>query len=464
MKVLVYTRDNPWTGRSGVAAYCRDLTPALAGHGIAVAHVFTDQRRWGVRNRIRQGTHANVPYFSIVNSSLRPAHSIERPWQDVSERGVDRTFSRVLARVKPDLVHFHTFVGLSASALRRCHDAGIPTVVTFHDFWTLCPRLTLVRLDGAPCPGPEEGLSCVRFCAHPLPWRRRVFRWLSETLPPGAPRAGLSSALGRYASGDPEGRAPWSAPHPPARSSASLLPRALAFAGRLHLFLKVAGDAGALLAVSQFVATVLAGHGLPEDRITVLPLGLRVREWVRHRPRSPAKPIRFGFLGRATPLKGAHILAQAARDFDPQEARFLFFGPAGKEIQGSLRALAGPRPALEFRGPYRREALDQVLSEVDVVVAPSLAQETVGLAALEGQAAGCPVIAARSGALPEWVRDGENGLLVPPGQPGALAAAMRQAVDHPEQVARWSQHTVVPPSVDEHAEQLMAIYRRVTGR
>jgi glycosyltransferase involved in cell wall biosynthesis len=67
----------------------------------------------------------------------------------------------------------------------------------------------------------------------------------------------------------------------------------------------------------------------------------------------------------------------------------------------------------------------------DVVVVPSTRPDPLPNAALEAAAAGCCVVASRHGGLPEIVRDGETGVLVAPGDPGALAAALRRLAADP---------------------------------
>jgi glycosyltransferase involved in cell wall biosynthesis len=64
----------------------------------------------------------------------------------------------------------------------------------------------------------------------------------------------------------------------------------------------------------------------------------------------------------------------------------------------------------------------------DVVVVPSR-REPLGLAAVEALACGTPVVASKVGGLREVVRDGENGLLIPADDPGALAEALRRLLD-----------------------------------
>jgi glycosyltransferase involved in cell wall biosynthesis len=85
-----------------------------------------------------------------------------------------------------------------------------------------------------------------------------------------------------------------------------------------------------------------------------------------------------------------------------------------------------------FLPGYRDSAAD-VAGCATVAVVPSLWQEAFGLSALEPMARGRPVIASRVGGLPEIVREGETGLLVPAGDETALCAAMRRLLLNPEE-------------------------------
>lgn len=84
--------------------------------------------------------------------------------------------------------------------------------------------------------------------------------------------------------------------------------------------------------------------------------------------------------------------------------------------------------------PGGTQAMATALANVDVLVVPSLS-EAFGIAAIEGLAAGLPVVASSIGGLLDIIRPEENGLLVPPSDPGALAEAIRRLLHEPETAA-----------------------------
>jgi glycosyltransferase involved in cell wall biosynthesis len=92
--------------------------------------------------------------------------------------------------------------------------------------------------------------------------------------------------------------------------------------------------------------------------------------------------------------------------------------------------------AVEFASGVSDERLVELYAEAQVAVVPSL-YEGFSLPAAEAMASGVPLVTTTGGALPEVVgTDGVSGLLVPPGDPGALAQAIARIMDDPELGAR----------------------------
>lgn len=151
-----------------------------------------------------------------------------------------------------------------------------------------------------------------------------------------------------------------------------------------------------------------------------------------------------GCLGRLLPWKGQHLFVEMAARLARRvpEARFLVVGAAlypepGTDYPSQLRALAA-RLAVEDRVLFlgHREDPLTVLSAMDVVVNCSR-DEPFGRVLIEAMACGRPVVAFRSGAVPEIVRDGQTGLLVPYSDTEALAQAVFSLLRDPARAAAY---------------------------
>jgi glycosyltransferase involved in cell wall biosynthesis len=149
----------------------------------------------------------------------------------------------------------------------------------------------------------------------------------------------------------------------------------------------------------------------------------------RFRPATPsAGPLRLLGVGRLVEKKGFHVLVEALRLLDGStRLRIVGDGPERARLEGDRVELAGALTHAQLPREY---------AAADVVVVPSIADSSGdrdGLpnVALEALASGRPVVASDVGALASAVRDGETGLLVPPGDARALARAIRTLAASP---------------------------------
>lgn len=155
------------------------------------------------------------------------------------------------------------------------------------------------------------------------------------------------------------------------------------------------------------------------------------------RPRAAESgPLRIAWLGRVTPWKGLTVLLDALNILH-EEGRELRVQVAGGTFHESARYAA----AIEERAadaPFPIEVLGHVedvprfLAAQDVLVHTSLIPEPFGQVIIQGMAAGLPVVATNAGGPAEILTDGRDGLLVPPGDPFALANTLRTLADEPE--------------------------------
>ena len=173
-------------------------------------------------------------------------------------------------------------------------------------------------------------------------------------------------------------------------------------------------------------------------------------------------------LGRVSDWKGQDVLAAALAQLADVDAVGLVAGdpwPGQEgvlhELEASAAAQAGRLRLLGFR-----DDVDTLLGAADAVVVPSKRPDPLPNSALEAAAAGLPLVASSHGGLSEIVRDGETGLLVPPGDTGALTDALRRLAREPELRARLGDAAARDVgerfTVERMLAELEAAYERLT--
>lgn len=190
---------------------------------------------------------------------------------------------------------------------------------------------------------------------------------------------------------------------------------------------------------------------IPRARVHIVP-HVNYRLWARATTPPPAvPPLNVLFFGRILPYKGLDVLLDAFRRLDP--ARFHLIIAGGGEVP----ALTAPNIEIDNRF-VTDDRLPGFFQRAHVVALPYHAASQSGVAQM-AFAFGKPVVATNVGALPDIVHDGENGLLIPPGDPAALAAALERMADAAlrarfEEAIRRDQSS----SDAEIRERLLAVY------
>jgi glycosyltransferase involved in cell wall biosynthesis len=185
---------------------------------------------------------------------------------------------------------------------------------------------------------------------------------------------------------------------------------------------RVYRGAAAIFSMSEFAArSLVRDYGVDPARIRVVGAGPNVAPGLGEHAgrREPA----ILFVGRNFVPKGGPELVEAFRRVrrDHPRARLWI---VSQEAPGSL-----PEGAV-FHGPLGAEQLAGLFARASVFALPTL-REAFGLAFLEAMSFGLPVVASRIEAIPEIVHDGETGILVPPREPAALAAALSSLLADP---------------------------------
>ncbi|MGP8073985.1 MAG: glycosyltransferase family 4 protein [Thermoplasmata archaeon] len=225
------------------------------------------------------------------------------------------------------------------------------------------------------------------------------------------------------------------------------------------------------LVVESEMEARLVREFAPADRIRVIPPGIDVTEWTSTSPDRtrlpPLPPEYFLFVGRIAPNKGLPHLVEALALLPAGARRPLVVVGSDWGERAGLEALAqrrGVSGLLVWLGHVEdRQTYRAIVGGAKALVLPS-EWEAFGLVLLEAMAARTPIVATSVGAVPEVLEGGRDGLLVPYGDPSALASALQDVLNDPDGAReRVSRADVRVRGLDwmDSANRLRALYREV---
>jgi glycosyltransferase involved in cell wall biosynthesis len=429
MRILQVANGYPHRAYGGVELHTHRLCAALRerGHDVSVFARHSDpsvpdgtlleERVDGVRVR------------SVVNDFK--GHTFRDHYLCAEVR---TAFERTLSDWQPELVHFQHLAGLSADLPEASRRAGPRTVATVHEYWYACQRAMFLHADGSPCGGPAHA-SCVD-CVVSASGR--------PADPPLASRVAVS--LRRAFGGVP-------ALGPDVNRD------------RFRRFRDALAQYQGIVTPSQFVIDEMDRHGMPLANARAISLGLETTAFDEPEPPRPLpvsedRPLRLGFIGQHLPHKGPHVLLDALRRVPGLPLRADFHGMRWPDhpYDAALRSGFAVEPRALYRGRFPDGELPRVLAELDVLVVPSTCPESFGLVTREAHLAGRPVLSTDRGALPESIRDGEDGLLVPAFDAAAMAEAIRRLATDSALLARLRRGAegahIRVKSMDEYAAEM----------
>ena len=315
-----------------------------------------------------------------------------------------QAFQDLLIRRKPHIVHIHNlFPLISTSILEVCKMAGVPVVMTVHNYRLICP-IGLLAIHGQIC---EKCATGEHWCV-------------------------LRNCTGR-------------------------LFKSLGYALRSFVARKTSiyyNHINSYAVMSEFQRNKLVEAGYPSEKITIIHNPVDAGDY----DAEVSVGDYFAYAGRISAEKGIHILLAACRKCP--SIPFKFAGP----IDSESRLVWETLPNVEYLGFLDQDALQFFLAGARAVVAPSVCYEGMSISVLQAMVHGKPTICSRIGALADVVEDGTTGLLVQPGNEHDLAQTLRSLWHQPnlcrkmgeaarEKVAR--EH-----SVKGYYRETMAMYEK----
>lgn len=358
----------------------------------------------GIRHAVTPDAYEGVTVFRVV------LHHADYDWSRVNfpSSAIDSEFLRILDRFQPEAVHFHNIQGLCAGVIREVRRRGIRTVLTLHDHWGFCFKNTLLKRGAEVCDDFAGCADCMRFVVTdegekiPIRLRNDYLRYQLD-------------AIDR------------------------------------------------IISPSAYLAEAYVQAGFPEAKMRIIDNGVNVQRFRSLGKSKSDRGLRFTYIGRLAFHKGVHVLLSAFKSLSGRAAISLNLVGSGElteefaNLIGSIR-LNG---RVKLFGNIANREIAAVLRDTDVFVLSSVWPENQPVTILEALASGTPVISSRIGGIPELIRDGENGFLVPPADAAALAASMERFVRNPsllESMGRAAMASVAGMTVDNSVERVLAAY------
>ncbi|MEC7584078.1 MAG: glycosyltransferase family 4 protein [Planctomycetota bacterium] len=417
MRILLVCHGWPPESIGGVEQHVEGLSEALAAAGHQV-HVFARSSAPGRP----QGSlaHEQTGNVSLTRAAYRwegltgldsiyecrPMAEAMRSFLE-QERAAGRRF---------DVAHVHHLTGLSIDTLTVIQQAGVPTVLTLHDYWLMCPRGQMWHRDEQVCEQVEA---------------ERCGECLRGTFPD------------------------WIQPDTAAADAARLHDRAR----------DVLSKAARLVVPSARAIAPFERLGIARDRFTVVANGVDTLALEGLPPPACGPgPLRLGYLGTLVPSKGLHVLIDAVLQQPPGSIELSIHGnvvPYHGDETFPLRCFGKLQPGapVRYAGPYSTADLPTLLTRIDVLCAPALWHEAFGLTVREALAASRPVLVSRIGGLQDAITDGVEGRILPPGDVAAWAAAIAElAADRRRVRAMAAQARPRARGFRAMAEELASLY------
>jgi glycosyltransferase involved in cell wall biosynthesis len=227
-------------------------------------------------------------------------------------------------------------------------------------------------------------------------------------------------------------------------------------------------SAEAVLVITPRLRRLLVSDGVEENRLHVIPPGVNpsLFEGPFKDPFAGVGKPRVLFVGRLASQKGVGTLVSAAALLKHPSARVLLVGdgPERKALERRARRI-GVGDRVRFEGFLAHDRLPAAMAHADLLVLPSVYEE-LGTVLLEAVQAGLPVVASRTGGIPDVIEDGANGLLVPPGEPEAFARAIDRLLadrDLARRLSEGAQERVKDYDWEVLAERVLSVYQGVTA-
>jgi glycosyltransferase involved in cell wall biosynthesis len=424
----------------------------VGGTEVYVAQLARDLRDLGVESVVAAPAdgaaatsyeHEGTPVYRF---QLR-GHASTAELYGIGDEIAAEAIAAILHDVRADVLHLHAFTrAASVQAMRAARRTGSRVVFTYHTPTASCVRGTLLHNGHDPC----DGDLIAQRCAACLLESRGLPLAISEVLS----RAPLALGAAMESVGV-------------SRSVVTAVRARELTSSRHSAFRQLLAECDAVVAVCEWVRSLLLRAGAPSDRLVLSRQGTPTRSRPQRALRPPGADLHLAYVGRLHPTKGVHVVLRALAANRDLRLTLDVFGVTqdveGEQYRKHLVSLSDGDSRVRFRAPLAFDDVVETVASYDATIVPSQWLETGPLTVLESFAAGTPVIGSNLGGIAELVTHDRDGCLVAHSDPDAWALALRRLAADRLLLDRLRAGIRPPRSTQDVARDMLGVYGTIAG-
>jgi glycosyltransferase involved in cell wall biosynthesis len=295
-----------------------------------------------------------------------------------------------------------------ASSIKAARDSGTKVVFMVTDYFLMCPQGIMLRSNNTLCDGPLQGANCLKYCF-----------------------SGISKELMQKRNIEAQ---------------------------------QLIGYCDCLLSPSEFLIKLFNYTGfISADKFIISRHGFDYMNKKNYFDKKQAETITFGYIGTIQYHKGVHVMIEGFKKARHKNIRLKVWGGCyhEKDYQKSIEKIAKKDSRTELKGVYNHKDMEDILSNIDVVIVPSVWYENAPLTIMTSLAYGIPVVTSNIGGMSEMIQDGHNGLTFEVGDPSDLCKKIGTIAKNQGLIDSFKRNIQYPIRLEEEAFNTELVYRQL---
>ncbi|KRF35874.1 glycosyltransferase [Paenibacillus sp. Soil787] len=398
MKILHVTLGLPPYRTGGLTKYSYDLMLSQIELNHDVNLMYPGHYNTGKVAITQRKSHQGIQIFEIINPLPVPLlGGVKQPNQFT--KAIDKTvYINFLNELKPDVIHFHTLMGVHKEILEATRELNIKTSFTTHDYYGICPKVNLIDTTGKICNDYEAGNKCTT-CNINGYSMLKIFIMQSELY-----RTFKDSSIVKKLRKNEKKKYLNRSENEIYNEKENIQEMAKEYSNLREYYMEMFKQVDVFHFNSSIAKQEFDKYFETPGKI--IPIAHRdIHDARGHKTYDQQKPLNIGYLGPIDQYKGFYFLEEVLKDIDNSNWHLHIHGDNKSDSEEYDSSL------FTFYGKYNHSKLKEIFNQIDVLVIPSIWKETFGFIGLEALSFGVPIVVSEYVGCQDIIENGETGII-----------------------------------------------------